>query len=81
MTITLDPQIEAAVFSKASAYGMPVDKYVGELLRRELGLPETRHLSEGEVDCFFGELRLLSSGVETIADRNFTRETIYQDHD
>ena len=81
MVITLRPETEAALREKAAMLGMPVDALAGGILEREVdtSLPATK--SRSDIDEFFRQLRQLSSEVASVPDPNFTRETIYQDHD
>lgn len=81
MVITLRPETEAALQQKAAMLGMPVDALAIGILEREVNTSIAATKSREDIDVFFRQLRQLSSKVVAVPDPNFTRETIYQDHD
>lgn len=81
LSIELDPSTESALNARASEAGVPPTELVEALVKREFHPVKTAPPSEAEIDDWLAQLRALSSKVESLPDPNFTRETIYQDHD
>jgi hypothetical protein len=81
-TFQLDPEMEKTFAEQARLQGVSIERYVQEILERQLAVQASRNkLSEEEFEAALDAMTVYSDKIPVLPLDAFRRDEIYRDHD
>ena len=79
ITLTLEPEVEQCLIARAREFGLTLDAYLDNLVRREAAIISSPRLSGKEKAQAFVEWAKSHRPSKLLSDDDISRETMYPD--
>ena len=79
ITLNLEPEVEKGLISRAQAYGLTLDDYLDNLVKREAGIVSRLPLTGKEKAQAFAEWAKGHRSTKLLSDEAISRAAMYPD--